>query len=174
MLRTSGDPAALARSVAARLHDLDPDLAPASVATMDDLVSGELRRPRFNMLLIGAFAALALALTMVGVYGVVSAAVAGRTREIGVRVALGATTGRVVGMVMREGMLLAAGGMAIGVVAAAGLSRFAVGLLYGVRPTDLATYAAIVLLLAAVSALACWAPARRAGRVHPMEALRAE
>jgi len=174
VLRTSGDPAGIVRSVAARLQELDPDLTPARVATMDDLVNAELRRPRFNMLLIGAFAALALTLTMVGVYGVVSAAVEGRTREIGVRVALGATAGRVVTMVLREGMLLAAGGMAIGVVAAAALSRFAAGLLYGVRPTDVATYAAIALLLAAVSALACWVPARRAGHVHPMEALRAE
>jgi predicted permease len=174
VLRTRGDPLAIARTVEARLREVDPDLSPARVATMDDLVAAKLARPWFNMLLIGAFAALALALTTVGVYGVVSAAVAGRTREIGVRVALGASSGRVVRMVIREGMLLAAGGIAIGLVAAAALSRLVVSLLFGVRPTDPATYATIALVLAAVTALACYVPARRASRVQPIEALRAE
>jgi len=174
VLRTRGDPALVAGAAAARLREADPDLTPARVATIDDLVGAQLKRPRFNLLLIGAFAALALALTAVGVYGVVSGAVSGRTREIGVRVALGATNSRVVGMVMREGMVLAGGGMALGVVAAAALSRLATSLLYGVRPTDPVTYAAIALLLTLVTAAACWVPARRAGRVHPMEALRAE
>lgn len=104
----------------------------------------------------------------------IAASVVARTREIGVRVALGATARRVQGMVMREGMALALAGLAIGLGAAAGLSRFAASLLYGVRPTDPVTYAGIALLLVGITALACFVPAWRAGRVDPMEALRAE
>jgi putative ABC transport system permease protein len=174
VLRTSGDPAAVVRAVGSRLHDVDPDLSPSNVATMAERVQARLQRPRFNMLLIGLFAAFALALTVVGVYGVISASVASRAREIGVRVALGATASRVVAMVMREGMALAAIGLVIGVLVAAAVSRFAASLLYGVRPVDPATFVAVALALAAVAALACLVPARRAGRVHPMEALRAE
>jgi putative ABC transport system permease protein len=100
--------------------------------------------------------------------------VAGRAREIGVRVALGATASRVVGMVVREGMVLAAIGLVIGGLVAGLVSRFATSLLYGVRPIDPATYVAVALVLAGVAVLACLLPARRAGRLHPMEALRAE
>ncbi len=174
VLRTSGDPAAIARTVEARLREIDPDMSPSNVATMSDLVAGELKRPRFNMLLIGVFAALALTLTAVGVYGVVAASVTARTREIGVRVALGATAGRVQRMVMREGMALAGVGLLIGLAAAAGLTRFATSLLSGVRPTDAVTYAAVALVLAGATALACFVPARRASRVDPMEALRVD
>ena len=174
VLRTSGDPAAIARTVEARLAEIDPDMSPANVATMRSLVAVQLKRPRFNMLLIGVFAALALTLTVVGVYSVVAASVTARTREIGVRVALGATAGRVQRMVMREGMGLAGAGLLIGLAAAAGLSRFATSLLYGVRPTDAVTYAGVALILAGATALACFVPARRASRVDPMEALRTD
>ncbi len=174
VLRTTGDPTAIAKVAEARLRAVDPDMSPAQLRTMQDLVNAQLKRPRFNMLLIGVFAALALALAAVGVYGVIAASVVARTREIGVRVALGATARRVQGMVMREGMALALAGLAIGLGAAAGLSRFAASLLYGVRPTDPVTYAGIALLLVGITALACFVPAWRAGRVDPMEALRAE
>ncbi len=174
VLRTGGDPAALVRQVEAQLRAVDPDLGAAQVATMADLIDAQLKRPRFNMLLIGVFAVMAVTLTVVGVYGVIAASVAGRTRELGVRVALGATGGRVVGLVMREGMTLAAAGMALGAGVAFGVSRFAASLLYGVRPTDPLTFVGIVLLLALATAVACLVPARRAARVHPMEALRAE
>jgi ABC-type antimicrobial peptide transport system permease subunit len=110
----------------------------------------------------------------VGVYGVIAASVAGRTREIGVRVALGASSARVLGMVMKEGMVLSGLGLLIGVALGAGLSRFASSLLVGVRPTDPLTYVGMALLLAAVTGLACLVPARRASRVDPMVALRAE
>ncbi len=174
VLRTGADPAGLARLVESRLKAIDPDMGAAQTATMDDLVDAQLKRPRFHMLLIGLFAVMALALSTVGVYGVIAASVAGRTHELGVRVALGASGGRVIGMVMREGMALAAGGLAVGAAIALGVSRFARTLLYGVRPTDPATFVAIALLLAAASAAACYVPARRAARVDPMEALRAE
>jgi len=168
------DPASLAPLVSARVAALDPDLVPSHLATMDDLVTDRLRRPRFDMLLIGVFATMALVLTAVGVYGVLAASVAGRTRELGVRVALGAPRGDVIGMVMREGMTLAAIGMAAGAAIALGLSRFVAGMLVGVTARDPATFAAIAALLAAATALACFVPARRAARVDPMEALRAE
>ena len=174
VLRTSGEATAIAKVAEARLRAVDPEMSPAQLRTMQDLVNAQLKRPRFNMLLIGVFAALALALAAVGVYGVIAASVVARTREIGVRVALGATARRVQGMVMREGMALALAGLAIGLGAAAGLSRFAASLLYGVRPTDPVTYAGIALLLVGITALACFVPAWRAGRVDPMEALRAE
>lgn len=174
VLRTSGDPALIAGAVEARLREVDPDMSPSNVATMSDLVDAELKRPRFNMLLIGVFAALALTLAAVGVYGVVAASVTARTREIGVRVALGATAGGVQRMIMREGMGLAGAGLLIGLAAAAGLSRFATSLLYGVRPTDRVTYASVALVLAAATVLACFVPARRASRVDPMEVLRSD
>ena len=174
VLRTTGDPAAISRAVEARLRAVDADMSPSGTATMSELVAANLKRPRFNMLLIGAFASLALALTAVGVYGVVAATVAGRTRELGVRVALGASSARVERMVLGEGLALAGAGLVIGLGVAVGVSRFARSLLFGVAPTDPLTYAGIALLLAALTALACWVPARRAGRVDPMVALRAE
>jgi predicted permease len=166
VLRTGGDPAALARIVDARLRAVDPDLSPGQLATMEDLVDSQLKRPRF--------AAMTLVLTTVGVYGVMAAAVAGRTRELGVRVALGASGRRVVGMVMREGMALSAAGMALGAVISLAVSRFAAALLFGVRPADPLTFGGVGLLLTVVTATACFVPARRAARVDPTEALRAE
>lgn len=174
VVRTSGDPAALAKVADARLRAIDPDLHAGQLSTMPDLVGAQLKRPRFNMLLIGVFAAMALLLTAVGVYGVMAASVAGRTRELGVRMALGASGGEVVAMVMREGMLLSATGMALGAGIALVVSRFATALLFGVRPTDPLTFVGIVVLLSVTTALACFAPARRAARADPMEALRTE
>jgi len=172
--RPGVDAAALANQVSARLAALDPDLTPSHLATMDQLIDNELRRPKFDMLLIGVFATMALVLTLVGVYGVIAASVAARTRELGVRVALGASGGRVVSMVMREGMTLAGIGLAAGLGLAFVLARFARSLLVGVAPTDPASYAGVALGIAAATAAACFVPARRAARVDPMEALRAE
>ena len=174
LLRTSGDPAALAKAVDARLKTVDPDLHASSLATMEDLVARRLRRPRFNLLLIGVFAAFALGLTLVGVYGVIAASVAGRTREIGVRVALGASARQVLTAVVKEGMALVALGMAIGLVGAVWLTRFAASMLYGVAPGDLGTRLVVVGLVAAAGLLACLVPARRAARVDPVVALRSE
>ena len=174
VLRTSGDPAALAKVAAARLKSVDPDMEASGPATLEDRVGRQLRRPRFNLLLIGVFAACALGLTLVGVYGVIAASVAARTREIGVRVALGATAPRVLGMVVREGMVLVGLGVAIGLVAAVWLTRFAANLLYGVTAGDVATRLVVVALLAAAALLACLVPARRATKVDPLVALRSE
>jgi putative ABC transport system permease protein len=174
VLRTAGDPAALAPLVKTRLAAIDPELAASQVATMEDLVNGELKRPRFNMLLITVFAGLALTLAIVGVYGVIAASVEGRRRELGVRLALGASGRQLVGMVMREGMLLAAVGLAIGAAVALAVSRFARALLYSIQPTDPPTYLAIAFVLALATLAACVIPARRASRVDPMQALRSE
>jgi predicted permease len=168
------DLAALAKLVEQRLKSIDPDLTPSHVATMDDLVGEQLRRPRFNLLLIGVFAAMAVALTVVGVYGVIAASVVGRTREMGVRIALGASRPGVIGMVMREGLWLTMAGVAAGALAASAVSRLAGSMLVGVRPTDPPTYVAIAALLVLAAAAACFIPARRAALVDPMEALRAD
>ena len=174
VLRTSGDPSQLARAVAARLAAVNPDLQPSSVLTMDDLVNRELARPRFHMLLIGTFAVLALSLTLVGVYGVIAASVAGRTREIGVRIALGAGQNMVLGMVLREGLLLAGVGLGAGLVIAALAASFASSLLSGIAYLDPLTYAVTALLVTAAATIACLVPARRAALVQPTEALRAD
>jgi putative ABC transport system permease protein len=174
VLRTSGDPAAIVKVAESRLHGVDPDMNASSVATLEDRVGLQLRRPRFNLLLIGVFAAFALTLTVVGVYGVIAASVTSRVREIGVRVALGASSRQVLAMVMREGMLLTGLGVAIGLVAGFWLTRFAANLLYGVAPGDLLTRAGVVFMLGLAAALACYLPARRATKVDPLVALRSE
>ena len=142
--------------------------------TMGERIDRQLRRPRFNMLLIAAFAAAALLLTAVGAYGVVAATVASRTREIGVRIALGAGVGDVTLMVVRQGMTMAGVGLAAGACLALVLTRLTGSLLAGVPATDPVTWVAVAVLVLAVAAAACWIPARRAGLVDPREALRAE
>ncbi len=174
VLRTAGDPAAIMPAVKARLAGVDPDMEASDIATLDERVGRQLLRPRFSLLLIGAFAACAIGLTIVGVYGVIAASVAGRTREIGVRVAMGASAGGVLGMVVREGMALVALGMGIGLVAAIWVTRFAAKMLYGVSPGDVWTRVAVVALIAAAALAACLVPARRAARVDPLVALRSE
>jgi putative ABC transport system permease protein len=174
VLRTSGEPATLAQAVDSRLASIDPDLRPGRLETMDDLVAAKLARPRFQMILIAVFAALALTLALVGVYGVLAASVAARTRELGVRLALGASTGQLLGLVFHQGMLLSGAGVAIGALAALGVSRFATALLYGVRATDPLTYGLVGCLVLLAAATACLIPARRATRVDPMTSLRGE
>jgi putative ABC transport system permease protein len=174
VLRTSADPATLAHAVVGRLAAVDPDLRPSRLETMSDLVNDEVARPRFQMMLIGVFAVLALALAMVGVYGVLAASIAARTREIGVRLALGAGPRRVLGLVLREGLVLAGIGIAIGTLAALGVSRFAASLLHGVPTTDPLTYGAVAALVVAVAVTACIIPARRAASIDPIASLRAE
>jgi ABC-type antimicrobial peptide transport system permease subunit len=141
---------------------------------MERIVARQVVAPRFYGALLGAFAAVALALASIGVYGVISYGVARRTREIGLRLALGARPREVVRLVIRQGMLPAAGGAALGVLGALALTRNLDRLLYGVRPTDPATLVVVTLVLIAVAFVACLVPARRASSVDPMTALRTD
>ena len=139
---------------------------------MTDFVAADLARPRFTMLLLGSFAAAALLLAAIGLYGVMAFAVVQRTREIGVRVALGAQRGDVLRLIMRYGIRLLGAGLGIGIVAALALGRLVSGLLYGITPGDPQTLIAVALILAAVGMTAAWLPARRAMRLDPTVALR--
>jgi putative ABC transport system permease protein len=172
--RTSGEPTALAGLIAAEVRAIDPNQPVADVHAMRDLVSANLAQARFTMLLLGVFAAGALLLAVIGLYGVLAFSVTQRTREIGVRVALGAQYGDVLRLVLRRGILLIGAGLAIGMVAALALGSVVAGLLYGVKPTDPPTLLAVALFLALVGLLASYLPARRATRVDPIVALRAE
>ena len=156
------------------VRDLDPAIAVNEAQTMEGVLGGELARRRFAMALLGAFAAIALVLAVVGIYGVVAYSVTTRMQELGVRVALGARAEQIIGLVMGQGVGMAVIGLVFGTVGAAALSRLLRGLLYGVAPLDLATFTAAPALLLVATALACWVPARRASRVDPVEALRAE
>ncbi len=153
---------------------LDKDMPIAKVATMDQLLSESVAQPRFRTLLLAIFAAIALVLASVGIYGVSSYSVTQRTHEIGIRMALGAQSGDVVKLVIRQGVELAAIGVAVGLAASFALTRLMEGLLFEVSATDRATFALVAALLVGVALLACWIPARRASIVDPMVALRSE
>ena len=173
-IRTTRDPLALADVVRAEVRALDPELPVGRIRTATDIVAESIARDRFNALLIAAFALVALALAAVGIYGTTSFYVAHRTREIGLRLALGAQPGRVLREVVWQGVALSLAGIVVGVAAAAALARTLASLLFGIGAGDPATYAAVALLLAGVAAAASLAPARRAARVDPLIALRAE
>jgi putative ABC transport system permease protein len=174
IVRTTSDPTSLAAAVRSEVQALDKDLAVSNVMPMDQLVSASLAEPRFLLLLLGVFAGAALALSVIGVYGVVSYSVAQRSHEIGVRMALGAQVGDVLKLVLGKGMVLVGTGVALGIAGAFALSRVMESLLFGVGARDLATFAATALLLAGVALGACFVPARRATKVDPMVALRYE
>jgi predicted permease len=173
-LRTKADPAAMTESVRENIHAIDPDLPLAKVATLATLVDDSMAQPRFSVLLLGAFGVLALLLASIGMYGVISYSVLQRTQEIGIRMALGAQRRKVFGMVLGQGARLAGLGIAIGLIAALGVTRLMASFLYGVRPTDPLTFAGVSLLLLGIALLACYLPARRAMRVDPMVALKYE
>jgi predicted permease len=174
MLRTGPEPLSLVSAVRAQVAGPTQDQPIYAVRTMEQIISGSLAERRFTMLLLIIFAATALLLAAVGIYGVMSYAVTRRTHELGIRAALGASRREIVGLVVRQGMRLAAIGMAAGLVAAFALTRFLAGLLYGVRPADPATLAAVTLLLGGIALLACYIPARRAAVVDAVVALRCE
>jgi putative ABC transport system permease protein len=172
VLRTRADPASAVRGAHEAVRELDRDLPVAKVTTLAALIDDSVAGPRFSIFLLGAFGTLALLLAFFGMYGVISYSVTQRTREIGIRMALGAQPRTVLGMVLGQGARLAGLGIAIGLVTALGVSRMMANLLYGVKPTDASTFAVVSLLLATVALLACYLPARRATRVDPTAALR--
>jgi putative ABC transport system permease protein len=168
------DPLRLVPAVRREVRALDPELPIAKLRPMSELVSQAAARQRFNLLVFSVFAAAALLLAAVGIYGVMAYSVAQRFQEIGVRMALGARPRDVLSLVVRQGMSTALLGVLVGGAAALALSRVMARLLFGVGATDPATYAGIALLVAAVAFVACYLPARRATRVSPVVALRAE
>jgi putative ABC transport system permease protein len=174
VIRTAGDPEEMAPAVRGELRAIDPDQPVSDVRTMNQVMADTVGRARFNTLLLGLFAGLATLLAAVGIFGVMSYSVTLRTREIGLRMALGAQPGRVLMLVLKQGLLLTLIGIVIGLAGALALTRVMSSLLFGVGATDPTTFAAIVLLLAFVSLIACYIPARRATRVDPLIALRYE
>jgi predicted permease len=174
VLRTTLSPAALASTIEAVVRQADASVPVVRLRDMDDVFAESIRRPRLLAQLLGAFAGLALLLAAIGTYGVLSYMVAERRREIGIRMALGATQQLVLGHVMRQGLVLAGVGLVAGIAGALTLNRLIAALLYGVRPSDAATIGAVVATIAAVAAAACAVPAWRASRVDPMVVLRDE
>jgi predicted permease len=174
VVRTAADPSEFTSAVKSAIWSLDPNLPISKVLTMDDAVAQANAQPRFEMLLLGIFAAVALVLAAVGIYGVMSYSVARRTHEIGIRISLGARPGDVLRLVVRQGLVLALIGSLAGVFCSLLLARLMTKLLYGVAPYDPVTFAAVTLLLLLVAVVACCVPARRATRVDPVIALRCE
>ncbi|MGE5144830.1 MAG: ABC transporter permease [Acidobacteriota bacterium] len=174
VVRTDGDPAALAPSLRSAIWSIDPSLPVSAVQTMESVVALANGRARFQTLLLAAFALAAAALAAVGIYGVMSYAVSRRTREIGVRMALGASPAEVRRLVIGQGARVALAGGLAGLGAALVLTRWMAGVLYGVRPSDPPTYVAVAAALVGVALVASWLPARRAARLDPVAALRAE
>ena len=164
----------MAPAVKDAIWSVDRNQPIVRVATMDTLVTRSEAERRFTLVVFEAFALAALALAAIGIYGVLAASVTERTREIGVRSALGASRGRVLALVLRQGLTLAAVGVVLGIGGAALASRALATLLYGVSQHDAATYVEVVAVFTAVATAACWVPAWRASRVDPMTALRAE
>jgi putative ABC transport system permease protein len=174
VVRTAGDPLAAVTAVRGAVRALDRDQPVFEVLTMDQLLANMVAQRRFSMTLLGTFAGLALVLGLVGVYGVTAYLVAQRTREVGLRIALGARPGQLVRMVVGQGMAVAGVGMAIGLAGAIAVARLMAGLLYEVSPLDVATLASVLVLLALATLVANWLPARRAARIEPLVALRAD
>jgi putative ABC transport system permease protein len=173
-VRTQGNPAGLTQAVRQQVQAVDPNLPVFGESTMADLVSASLAQRRFAMQVVGLFGLLALFLAGIGIYGVMAYSVTQRTREIGIRMALGASAGNILRWLLGQGMRLTLIGVGLGLFGALALTRLLRGLLFGVAPTDIVTYAALTLALAAVALLACFIPARRATKVDPLVALRYE
>ncbi len=171
-VRTVGDPANMSKSIAAVINSLDPDLPMADVKTMDQLLEDSMGGDRFGAVLFGTFAVIALLLAAFGIYGVMSFGVAQRTHEIGLRMALGADSSQVLGMILKEGMTLGAIGLVIGLLASWGVARLMRNLLFGVGTIDYGALSVVAAILMLSAFLACYVPARRATQVDPMAALR--
>jgi len=174
VVRTDGDPAAIAPAIQREIRGLDPNQPVSDVRTMNQVMSEWVARSRFNTLLLGLFAGLATLLSAVGIFGVMNYSVALRTRELGLRLAVGAQPRQVLLLVLKQGLGLTVVGVVLGLAAAFALTRLLSGLLFGVAAVDVTTFASISLLLVIVSLLACYLPARRAMRIDPLSALRYE
>jgi putative ABC transport system permease protein len=173
-LRGDLDASAIPEEVRAMVQSVNPELPVYGAKTLDDAVSWSLEQRRFSMDIVAAFAVTALLLAALGIYGVISYIVGERTRDIGIRLALGAQRGKIMAMVLRQGLVLAMAGAGVGLVGSVIVSHLMAGLLYGVSPTDLLTFAGVTLVLTAVALAACYIPARRAMRVDPLVALHYE
>ncbi len=175
-VRADSDPTVLMRSIRRVVSDIDPNLAVAQVSTMDGILWQAVARPRFFAALLGGFAGIALLLAAIGIFGVMSYSISQRTRELGIRMALGAAPGQVRWMVLREGMILVGAGVVLGMIGATAvniaLSRVLADMLFGVAALDATTFVAVPILVVAVGAFACWLPAAKATRVDPILALR--
>jgi putative ABC transport system permease protein len=173
-VRTVNDPATMVKSIAGAVHSVDPEIALAQPRSMEEVRELVLSNDRFTLVLFVCFAAVALLLAALGVYGVMSFSVAQRSHEIALRMALGANRGSVVALVVREGLLLACIGLAVGLIGAYFVGRSMQSTLYGIGKLDLSVFASVALLLLVAAIIACLVPARRAASVEPMQALRAE
>jgi putative ABC transport system permease protein len=173
-VRTAEDPLSMQKSIAAAVHSVDPEIALAQPQTMDQIRSDTMADERFTLILFGVFAAVALFLAALGIYGVMAFSVAQRSHEIALRMALGATRGRVVSLIVREGLILAAVGLGLGLVGAYFVGRAMQSMLFNVRALDATAFGAVGLVLLASALLACYLPARRAASIHPMQVLRTE
>lgn len=174
VVRTFGDPSTYAAAIRNELHSLDPRLVVTNMQPMTSLVEKAQASTRYSLFLMGVFASISVTLAGIGLYGVLASSVRERSAEIGVRIALGATPCAVLRLVAGQGLLLSAVGMALGIVAALGLTRLMTSMLVGVRPTDLVTFAVMVVLFSSIAALASWLPARRAANLDPAVTLREE
>src|SRR5262249_18480483 len=174
MLRTRGEATSIAAAVRNVIQTLDPQQPVGEVRALDNLVGNSIARQRFNTLLLAVVAVVALLLSAIGIYGVMSYSVAARTHEIGIRTALGATASDILRLMLKRGMTLALLGVGFGLPTAFTLTRLMTTLLYGVSATDPLTFVGVALLLMSVALLACWIPARRATKVDPLVALRTE
>lgn len=167
VMRSSGDPSAIAAAVKQQIHELNPDLPLYNVSTMQERFESSLSRRRFTMLVLGMFAAISLGLAVIGIYGLIAYLVGQGSREVGIRLALGATRANIMTLIVRGGMALALWGVAIGIGGALIVSRLMGSLLFGVSVTDLATFVVVPAILACVAFLASYIPARRASRIDP-------
>jgi putative ABC transport system permease protein len=174
LVRTRGEPLVMAAAVREQVRAIDKDVPVTQVQTMEKVLGASVAQPRFSMLLVGLFAALALILSAVGIYGVMAYAVSRRAHEIGVRMALGAGASQVLKLVLKDGMTLAFAGIAVGLLGAFALTRLMASLLFGIGAKDPVTFVSVAAFLAFVAFIACYIPARRATKVDPLIALRNE
>jgi len=174
VVKTAGRPETMAGPARSVVRRLDPTLAVAQVQTVREIKAAAVAQPRFTVVLMGAFSAIAIVLAMIGIYGVISYGVTQRFQEIGIRMALGAQREQVIGLMLRKGITMVVVGLVVGLGIAVGMTRYLESLLYDVSATDPLTFAVVGVSFAAVAWLATWIPSRRAARVDPIRALKTE